>query len=62
MRLRLQVFAKHLATVHVPRRFYTQVLPGIPTIRVFEALAWGYRSFPHRGTIASICSALAKTS
>ena len=36
-----QVFAKHLATVHVPRRFYTQMLPGIPTIRVFEALASG---------------------
>jgi spore maturation protein CgeB len=36
-----QVFAKHLATVHVPRRFYTEVLPGIPTIRVFEALACG---------------------
>ncbi|MGE5562275.1 MAG: glycosyltransferase [Bacillota bacterium] len=36
-----QLFAKHLATVHVPRRFYTQVLPGIPTIRVFEALACG---------------------
>jgi spore maturation protein CgeB len=35
------VFAQHLATVHVPRRFYTQVLPGIPTIRVFEALACG---------------------
>jgi spore maturation protein CgeB len=34
-------FATHLATVHVPRRFYTQVLPGIPTIRVFEALACG---------------------
>jgi spore maturation protein CgeB len=27
--------------VHVPRRFYTRVLPGIPTIRVFEALACG---------------------
>jgi spore maturation protein CgeB len=26
-------------TVHVPRRFYRQCLPGIPTIRVFEALA-----------------------
>jgi spore maturation protein CgeB len=25
----------------VPRRFYTEVLPGIPTIRVFEALACG---------------------
>jgi len=35
------VFATHLATVHVPRRFYTQLLPGIPTIRVFEALACG---------------------
>jgi spore maturation protein CgeB len=30
-----------MATVHVPRRFYTTMLPGIPTIRVFEALACG---------------------
>ena len=36
-----EVFARHLATVHVPRRFYAQLLPGIPTIRVFEALACG---------------------
>jgi spore maturation protein CgeB len=36
-----QVFASHLATVHVPRRFYVRALPGIPTIRVFEALACG---------------------
>ena len=36
-----EVFARHLATVHVPRRFYTTVLPGVPTIRVFEALACG---------------------
>jgi spore maturation protein CgeB len=36
-----EVFARHLATVHVPRRFYTKLLPGIPTIRVFEALACG---------------------
>ena len=36
-----EVFASHLATVHVPRRFYTRLLPGIPTIRVFEALACG---------------------
>lgn len=36
-----EVFAKHLATVHVPRRFYAGSLPGIPTIRVFEALACG---------------------
>jgi spore maturation protein CgeB len=35
------VFARHLATVHVPRRFYVRHLPGIPTIRVFEALACG---------------------
>jgi spore maturation protein CgeB len=36
-----EVFARHLATVHVPRRFYVDRLPGIPTIRVFEALACG---------------------
>ncbi|MGF9762693.1 glycosyltransferase [Microvirga sp. 0TCS3.31] len=36
-----EVFAHHLATVHVPRRFYVDMLPGIPTIRVFEALACG---------------------
>ncbi len=35
------VFARKLATVHVPRRFYAKALPGIPTIRVFEALACG---------------------
>ena len=35
------LFAQHLATVHVPRRFYVRLLPGIPTIRVFEALACG---------------------
>jgi spore maturation protein CgeB len=28
-------------TVHVPRRPYVEALPGIPTIRVFEALACG---------------------
>lgn len=36
-----EIFARHLATVHVPRRFYVEMLPGIPTIRVFEALACG---------------------
>ncbi len=36
-----EVFDRHLATVHVPRRFYVEALPGIPTIRVFEALACG---------------------
>lgn len=35
------IFAQHLATVHVPRRFYAGALRGIPTIRVFEALACG---------------------
>jgi spore maturation protein CgeB len=35
------VLAGHLATVHVPRRHYSNTLPGIPTIRVFEALACG---------------------
>ncbi|MDP8912758.1 MAG: glycosyltransferase [Pseudomonadota bacterium] len=36
-----EVFARRIATVHVPRRFYSTILPGIPTIRVFEALACG---------------------
>ena len=35
------VFARYRATVHVPRRPYAAALPGIPTIRVFEALACG---------------------
>lgn len=35
------VFARFKVTMHVPRRPYTQALPGIPTIRVFEALACG---------------------
>jgi len=33
------LFACSRMTVHVPRRFYREQLPGIPTIRVFEALA-----------------------
>jgi spore maturation protein CgeB len=36
-----EVFARFRFTVHVPRRPYAQALPGIPTIRVFEALACG---------------------
>lgn len=36
-----QVFAQHRVTVHVPRRPYVEALPGIPTIRPFEALACG---------------------
>jgi spore maturation protein CgeB len=35
------VFAEHGVTVHIPRRPYAQALPGIPTIRPFEALASG---------------------
>jgi spore maturation protein CgeB len=35
------VFARRSLTVHIPRRYYTTHLPGIPTIRVFEALACG---------------------
>lgn len=35
------IFSRFKATVHVPRRAYAQALPGIPTIRVFEALACG---------------------
>jgi spore maturation protein CgeB len=36
-----RVLAQARVAVHVPRRPYTRVLPGIPTIRVFEALACG---------------------
>lgn len=36
-----QVYRQFRATVHVPRRPYTRGLPGIPTIRPFEALACG---------------------
>lgn len=35
------VFARYRMTVHVPRRPYVEALPGIPTIRPFEALACG---------------------
>lgn len=35
------VFARHRVTVHIPRRPHTQALRGVPTIRVFEALACG---------------------
>jgi spore maturation protein CgeB len=34
-------FAAARMTVHIPRRPYVRMLPGIPTIRVFEALAGG---------------------
>ena len=35
------VFARYRVTLHVPRRPYVEALPGIPTIRPFEALACG---------------------
>lgn len=35
------VFSSFRMTVHVPRRPYVKALPGIPSIRVFEALACG---------------------
>ncbi|MDT0676651.1 CgeB family protein [Autumnicola musiva] len=36
-----EVFSKYKLTVHVPRRPYVEMLPGIPTIRPFEALSCG---------------------
>ena len=36
-----EVFARTAATVHIPRRPYAETLRGIPTIRMFEALACG---------------------
>jgi spore maturation protein CgeB len=36
-----EVFSRFGVTVHVPRRPYVEALPGIPTIRPFEALACG---------------------
>ena len=36
-----RAFAKARVTVHVPRRPYVEALPGIPTIRPFEAMACG---------------------
>ena len=36
-----EVFARHLCTVHVPRQTYARQLHGVPTIRMFEALACG---------------------
>lgn len=35
------VFARFEVTVHIPRRPYAEALPGIPTVRPFEALACG---------------------
>jgi len=36
-----QVYARSKISLHVPRRFYANGLSGVPTIRVFEALAAG---------------------
>lgn len=36
-----EVYSRFRATVHVPRRPYAEALRGIPTIRIFEALACG---------------------
>jgi spore maturation protein CgeB len=36
-----EIFSRFRATIHVPRGPYVAALPGIPTIRVFEALACG---------------------
>ncbi len=36
-----RAFARHRVTMHIPRRPYVEALPGIPTIRMFEALACG---------------------
>jgi spore maturation protein CgeB len=36
-----EVFATARVTLHIPRRPYVRELPGIPTIRPFEALACG---------------------
>jgi len=36
-----EVFAASRVTLHIPRRPYVRELPGIPTIRPFEALACG---------------------
>lgn len=36
-----EAFANARFTIHIPRRPYARALPGVPTIRVFEALACG---------------------
>lgn len=36
-----KVYARSALTLHVPRRFYSNGLSGVPTIRVFETLACG---------------------
>ena len=58
-----EVFARHAVTVHIPRRPYVETLPGIPTIRPFEALACGIPLVcARRGTTSRGCSRPARTS
>ena len=57
-----EVFARFRMTVHVPRRPYVEALPGIPTIRVFEALACGIPLVCAPWSTARACSARRRTS
>jgi spore maturation protein CgeB len=36
-----EIFSRYKVTVHIPRGPYVETLPGIPTIRPFEAMACG---------------------
>jgi spore maturation protein CgeB len=36
-----KIFSRFRVTLHIPRRPYVEALPGIPTIRPFEAMACG---------------------
>ena len=35
------VYSRSILTLHIPRKFYTNGLSGVPTIRMFEAMACG---------------------
>jgi spore maturation protein CgeB len=41
-----QALARTRLTIHIPRRYYRLSLPGVPTIRPFEALACGIPLIP----------------
>jgi spore maturation protein CgeB len=56
-----EAFSSARATLHVPRRAYVEALAGIPTIRVFEALACGIPSSARRGATPRGSSAPATT-
>ena len=61
-RTRPQVFARHRATVHVPRRFYVEALPGIPDDpRVRGARLRHPAAVRARGTTPRACSVPAAT-